>query len=243
MARRKRRAGAFAFFASLAFASAAAAMDFGVVGGGVRPNVDVATFSERKFETVVRQQFDFSCGSAALATLLTHHYGRPTTETDAFTRMWEVGDKERIKKLGFSLLEMKKYLEDEGLRADGFRLTLDRVEEIGVPGIALIEVRGYRHFVVIKGMDDRRVIVGDPSAGVVSRSRKEFEKHWDGVILFVRSDVKRGKAGFNMAADWSVSPTGPGHRAMDNETLQSMLLSQTRPTFSGFSIGAIVEPQ
>ena len=27
------------------------------------------------FRTTLRQQYDFSCGSAAVATLLTHHYG------------------------------------------------------------------------------------------------------------------------------------------------------------------------
>lgn len=242
---RKAGAGAAAIgaaFAALSFAPAGAA-DFGQIGGGVRPQIEVRTLAERKFDGVVRQQFDFSCGSAALATLLSHHYGRPTTETDAFTRMWEVGDQERIKKLGFSLLEMKKYLEELGLKADGFKLTLDRVQEIGVPGIALIEVRGYRHFVVIKGVDDRRVLVGDPSSGVVSRSRKEFEDHWDGVILFVRSDVKRGRAAFNRLGDWDVAPGAPANRAMDNEPLQSVLLNQTRPSFSGFSVNIGERPE
>lgn len=217
--------------------------DFGPIGGGVRPQISVATFADRRFGGVIHQKFDFSCGSAALATLLSMHYDRPTSETDAFTRMWEVGDQERIKKLGFSLLEMKKYLEEQGLKADGFKLTLDRVAEIGVPGIALVEVRGYRHFVVIKGIDDRRVLIGDPSAGVLSRSRKEFEKHWDGVILFVRSDVKRGRVAFNRAGDWDMAPGGPFARATDTETLQSIQLNQTRPTFSGFTITAGVRPQ
>jgi hypothetical protein len=234
----ERKAGATVAFVALAaaFAAPAAAADFGQIGGGIRPQVDVRTFADRKFDGVVRQQFDFSCGSAALATLLSHHYGRPTTETQAFTRMWEVGDQERIKKLGFSLLEMKKYLEEEGLKADGFKLTLDRVQEIGVPGIALVEVRGYRHFVVIKGVDERRVLVGDPAVGVISRSRREFEEHWDGVILFVRSDVKRGRAAFNRRGDWDVAPAGPGNRATDVEALQSVLLNQTRPSFSGFTV-------
>ena len=39
---------------------------------------------------------------------------------------------ERIKKLGFSLLEMKQYLEGQGMKADGFKLTLDRIAEIVV---------------------------------------------------------------------------------------------------------------
>ncbi len=35
----------------------------------------VVSVKEARFTTTQRQQFDFSCGSAAVATLLTHHYG------------------------------------------------------------------------------------------------------------------------------------------------------------------------
>lgn len=211
-----------------------------VGAGGVTARVNVASMADRKFETIVRQQFDFSCGSAALATLLTHHYDREVSETDAFEVMWEVGDKDRIRELGFSLLEMKRYLEKSGLQADGFRLTLDRIQEIGVPGIALIDVRGYKHFVVIKGINDRTVLIGDPSTGIHSKSRKQFEKQWDGTILFIRSDVSRGKANFNKLADWRLAPSSPFDRATDTETLQSVLLHQTRPSFSGFNINTLV---
>ena len=221
----------------------ATAGDAMVTAGGITARVPVKTFAQRKSATVIRQKYDFSCGSAAVATLLTYHYGVDTTETDAFRAMWEVGDKDRIRQLGFSLLEMKRYLESLGMKADGFRLTLDRVSEIGVPGIALIEVKGYRHFVVIKGITKNTVLVGDPSAGLIVRKRAEFEKHWDGVILFVRSDVVRGKAGFNQVADWELAPASPYDRAFDQESLQSFTLNQTRPSFSGFSIDTVLETQ
>ncbi|RYF14189.1 MAG: peptidase C39, partial [Oxalobacteraceae bacterium] len=39
----------------------------------------VTSLIGRRFETVVRQQYDFSCGSAALATLLRYHYDDPQT--------------------------------------------------------------------------------------------------------------------------------------------------------------------
>lgn len=211
--------------------------------GGAFPRVQVTSMADRKFETVIRQQYDFSCGSAALATLLTHHYKRPTTEADAFTAMWNVGDQERIRELGFSLLEMKRYLEALNLVADGFVLTLDRIQEIGVPGIALIEVNGYRHFVVIKGVTKRNVLVGDPSAGVISMPRDVFSKRWDGTILFVRSEVRLGKANFNRIEDWRLAPTAPHDRAMDMESLQSISINQTRPSFSGFTINTAVETQ
>lgn len=235
-----RRAVVAVMAISASFASLAKADDVFVGTGGITARVNVDSMAERKFETVVRQQFDFSCGSAALATLLTHHYGRDVSETDAFEKMWEVGEQDRIRELGFSLLEMKRYLGESGLQADGFRLTLDRVQEIGVPGIALIDVRGYKHFVVIKGITDRHVLIGDSSAGVHSKSRKQFEKQWDGTILFIRSDVARGKANFNKAVDWRLAPLSPFDRATDTETLQSVLLHQTRPSFSGFSISTPV---
>ena len=150
--------------------------------------------------------------------------------------MWAVGDQARIRELGFSLLEMKKYLESINLKADGFQVSLDRIQEIGVPGIALIEVRGYRHFVVIKGITDKTILVGDPSTGIASFPRSEFEKRWDGVILFIRSDVALGKANFNNLKDWRLTPSSPYDRAMDTESLQTYLLNQTRLSSSGFDI-------
>jgi hypothetical protein len=216
----------------------ARAGDLFFAAGGAFPHLEVSSMAEQKFSTVVRQQYDFSCGSAALATLLTHHYDRPTSETDAFQAMWEVGDQDRIRELGFSLLEMKRYLEKLGLTADGFKLTLERIQEIGVPGIALITVKGYRHFVVIKGITSKHVLIGDPSSGVLSLPRAEFNERWDGTILFIRSDVQRGKANFNHMKDWRLAPTAPHDRALDGESLQSISINQTRPAFSGFNIGA-----
>ena len=126
----------------------------------------VLSYQARPFQTIVRQEHDYSCGSAAVATLLTYHYDRPTTERDAFEAMYAIGDKAKIQREGFSLLEMKTYLESLGYQADGFRVSLEKVARVGVPVIVLIETRGYKHFVVIKGLQDDRVLVGDPVRGV-----------------------------------------------------------------------------
>src|SRR5208283_4171640 len=64
----------------------------------------------RAFRTTWHQQYDFSCGSAAVATLLSFHYGRPTNETTVFKAMFAAGDQARIQVQGFSLLDMKRYL-------------------------------------------------------------------------------------------------------------------------------------
>jgi hypothetical protein len=239
------RAAFLCAFSALACAvtfSPAVAGDLLAFAAGAPHRVSVMSLKERKFATVVRQQFDFSCGSAAIATLLTHHYGRSTSEQDAFLSMWNVGDQARIKEVGFSLLEMKRFVESIGLRADGFTMSLERVAEIGVPGVALIDEDGYRHFVVVKGVAGGKILVGDPARGLRTMSPRRFKALWDGTILFVRSDLEKGKANFNHDRDWTLTPNGPANRALDGEPLQAAHLEQTRAFYSGFGVIATGAP-
>jgi hypothetical protein len=173
--------------------------------------VKVMTWRDIPFRTVVRQQHDFSCGSAALATLLTYQYGRPTTEPDAFTAMYAVGDQPKIQKVGFSLLDMKNFLDGHGYSANGYRLTLDDIAKKGQPVIALIDLGAYRHFVVIKGVANGQVLVGDPALGLKIYKAAEFKKIWNGIVLALY-DTPNLKAGsFNLVSDWqpwSRAPVG-----------------------------------
>lgn len=170
-------------------------------GGGF--SVDMGTMLDRRFYTVIRQRYDFSCGSAALATLLRYHYGIPTDESMTFNGMWEKGDQDAIRKSGFSLLDMKRYLAAHDLETQGFRVTLDQVAKTKVPGIALTVTKGYRHFVVVKGVSEKYVLVGDPSRGLIRYTRPEFMKIWDGLYFVVTSAREVGEASFNRLAQWT----------------------------------------
>ena len=92
--------------------SQAGGLDLAGVGG--RFTVKVTSLKEARFKATTRQQFDFSCGSAALATLLTHHYARPVSEQTVFEAMYALGDQAKIRREGFSLLDMKNYLKAQG---------------------------------------------------------------------------------------------------------------------------------
>ena len=178
------------------------------IGGAV--TVPVLSYQARPFLTVVRQEHDFSCGSAAVATLLTYHYDRPTTEREAFEAMYATGDKAKIQREGFSLLEMKTYLESLGYQADGFRVPLEKVAHVGIPVIVLIETRGYKHFVVIKGLEDDRVLVCDPARGVQIMSQADFLQLWkDGIVFAIHNDDAIGRQHFNVAAEWTLRPPAP----------------------------------
>lgn len=218
-------AGAVLAVALMAAASAvsptARAGDAALTVAGASLHVPLQSFVERRFHGVVRQRYDFSCGSAALATLLTHHYDRPTSEEAAFRVMWERGDQAEIRRLGFSLLDMKGYLESLGIGADGFEVTLDQIAEVGVPVITLIETSGYKHFVVVKGIRDGQVLLGDPARGVAVMPRATFEPMWNGIIFAIRDGAPTARQGFNRDQDWPARPPAPFGTALDRQSLAS----------------------
>jgi len=192
-------------------------------------NVPTKSIQEAKFAQVVRQQYDFSCGSAALATLLTYHYGKDTNEQDAFGAMYAAGDKEKIAAAGFSLLDMKSYLESIGYKADGYQTTLETLQNAGVPAIALISYRGYRHFVVIKGIQDDEVLVGDPALGIKFMSRAEFESIWEnGVLFIIKNKPEVGQQHFNQTNEWQLLARAPMGAAMSPDSLSELTVALPR---------------
>ncbi len=181
-----------------------------IADGGINFNVPVISMADIPFRTVVRQQYDYSCGSAALATLLHYHYDIPVTEGEVFKAMYAVGDKERIRKVGFSLLDIKKYLSTHGLEADGYRATFEQLAKVNRPAIAVVTVGTYRHFVVVKGVRDGRVLIGDPALGLKTYTKPEFAAMWNGVIFAVHASDTT-KAAYNRDEEWTpyaIAPLG-----------------------------------
>lgn len=181
-------------------------------------NMRVTSLKEARFKGTVRQKYDFSCGSAAVATLLTYQYGVSMNEETVFYNMFVNGDQERIKREGFSLLDMKNFLAKAGFQADGYELPLSKLEETQLPAIVLIVENGYHHFVVVKGVNGNRVLLGDPARGTRSISREHFEKIWDSSLLFVIHN-RTNEARFNVASDWRVAPSGPYWMGVYRESL------------------------
>ena len=188
-------------------------------------NLQTKSLQEMRWDSVIRQKYDFSCGSAAVATLLTYHYNLPTQEEEVFRAMIEVGDRAKIKKAGFSMLDMKRYLDARGFRSDGFRITLDKLIKIGMPGITLLNTQGYLHFVVVKGLDENHVLIADPAVGSVVVPRAHFERIWNGSILGARSYVEVAKENFNSDRDWRIRPRSPIDQGVSRAGLGSLLLN------------------
>jgi predicted double-glycine peptidase len=186
---------------------------------------------EMRFRTTIPQQFDYSCGAAAIATLLTFHYSRPVSEREVIAEMYVRGDQPKILKEGFSLLDMKLYLEAHGYGADGFEIDAGQFDQLlaeNVPFIALIKDGGYNHFVVIKGATGSHVLMGDSAKGGRVMLRRDFEQMWDGRIAFVihsHQDLAR----FNVPDDWQVVPRVALGGFVTNDNLAALTFLRPGP--------------
>jgi len=160
--------------------------------GGVLPK-KVKSLRELRRRQMVSQSRDFSCGAAALATVMHYYYGQEISEMDAILGMFKYGDQEDIQKRGFSLLDMKRYAETLKYKASGLRVPkLSILKDVKIPVITLIETNTYKHFVVIRDVDDRFVYISDPSWGNRRISLEDFTQIWPQQIIFAVQGPKVG---------------------------------------------------
>ncbi|ELR66987.1 bacteriocin resistance protein, putative [Photobacterium marinum] len=188
-------------------------------------NVDVKSYQEQLFGDVFRQQYDFSCGSAAVASLVTYHYGVETSEDSVFKFMFENGNRDKIEREGFSLLDMKNYLTSQGFDANGYNIPLEKFKQIRIPGITIVNFDGYMHFVVIKGMNSKQVIIGDPSRGTVVMTIDDFKKYYKGAVLLVKNHAKKGRDSFITAENYNIYTPSPISDAVARDSLSTFSIT------------------
>jgi len=148
--------------------------------------VRVEPLVAQKFRNIVRQAYDYSCGSAALTTLLNYYLGRNLSERQVMEGLLHYGESERIvERRAFSMLDMKRLVTALGYPSGGFRATIDDLMELDHPAIVPIQHAGFKHFVVLRAIRDGRVFIADPAVGNISFPLIEFEESWDDNVLFI----------------------------------------------------------
>ena len=100
---------------------------------------------------------------------------------------------DRIRTEGFSLLDMKYFAEERGYDTKGFRIGPEVLDRLAIPAVTLIDTRGYKHFVVIKGAENGMVYIADPARGQRRVSKEDFLDEWQNVVFFVAA--KRDDSG------------------------------------------------
>ena len=153
----------------------------------LKPRV-VRSLLELRQDKVVIQQWDISCGAAALATILNYQYGENLSERTIAQAMLRRTDPLRVKyRGGFSLLDLKRFAESRGYTADGYTdMNIGNLVQFG-PSIVPVNLEGYNHFVVFRGLVANQVVVADPAFGNRTVPLERFEDAWLGPLAFVVS--------------------------------------------------------
>ena len=166
-----------------------------VNAGGGAAEYRVRSLRALRDAGVVKQRFDYSCGAAALATLLTYGLNDPVGEDLLLRALLEPlsgDDLTARQKKGLSLLDLQQLAQQRGHKALGFRVPQSQLAKLSRPVIVFIKPQGYEHFAVFKGLHGDRVHLADPSLGNVRMPLYRFLDMWAdasgrGVIFAVES--------------------------------------------------------
>ena len=145
------------------------------------------SLKEIREEGVIRQQWDTSCGAAALATVFTYTFNDPVTEREVASGLLRQTEPMKVRhRGGFSMLDMKRYAAERGYRGIGFRdMEFEDIRYLDAP-IVPVSFYGYNHYVVYKGLTPAGdVQLVDPAFGNRTLSREQFEDAWVDGITFV----------------------------------------------------------
>ncbi|MCF6202913.1 MAG: C39 family peptidase [Methylococcaceae bacterium] len=152
------------------------------------------TVMELRHLHVIKQELDYSCGAAALATLMRNYFGDDTSEKEilALLDIWikdlPEKEKKRKKQDGFSLLDLKAVANLKGYQAAGFRLTLDQLRKLNTPVIVFVKPLGYHHFAVLRGVTEDRVFLADPTRGNLRLNTARFLEEYGGIVFVLGKD-------------------------------------------------------
>jgi uncharacterized protein len=175
----------------------------GLAADGVRA---VKSLLEIRHDKVVVQQWDLSCGAAALATILNHQYDDPVSEREIaeglISREEYLTNPELVQaQQGFSLLDLKRFVDQRGYQGIGYgELEFQDLVDMA-PIVVPVNLSGYPHFVVFRGARGNRVLLADPGFGNRTILASKFEAAWLQYLEF-------GRVGFVVAPVDGTAPPG-----------------------------------
>ena len=135
-------------------------------------SVPVRSWKSLRDARIVKQDKDFSCGAASLATLLNEFYGQSITEEVLLGAM----DKGNLRA---SFDDMQRALPQFGFRAVGFAASFEQLTKLKMPVVVYLKHRKDDHFSVVRGIDDDTVWLADASLGNRTFSRAQFLEMWE----------------------------------------------------------------
>ena len=129
------------------------------------------SWKDLRDDRIVKQDFDYSCGAASLATILQSFYGVKITEEELLRAMG--------KEDAASFADMAGVLPRFGFKAVGVALEFEQLRQLKIPAMVHLSHRDQDHFSVLRGATGRMVWLGDPSWGNRKLSYEDFLSMWE----------------------------------------------------------------
>ncbi|MBG7621155.1 C39 family peptidase [Herbaspirillum sp. AP02] len=133
--------------------------------------ISIQSWKRLRDAEVVKQDFDYSCSAASLATLLNGFYGQSLTEESLLKAM----DKGNLKA---SFEDMQMVLPKFGFKAQGFAASYEQLSKLKAPVVVYLKHRKDDHFSVLRGINEDTVWLADPSLGNRTYSKAQFLEMW-----------------------------------------------------------------
>lgn len=163
---------------------------------------DKSSLNAIRWGGVVKQDLDFSCGIASVATILKYHFGEEdVTERELLQDFIKKLSEQEISEVfekGASLAQLGDLLTDRNLIIRNWHLKIDELRKLTkiLPAIVYLETADFRHFAVVRGINEYQVLLADPSRGNVKLSLDGFLKEWKGrrALLVAQNQYELKKA-------------------------------------------------
>ena len=149
----------------------------------------IESWHDLQSKNVVMQRRDYSCGAAALATILRYGWGEDVDEADTLRALNQlltpVEIEDRIQN-GFTMFDLRRLAYALGYETAVGRLTIDDLAGSKIPLMVALRLKDFDHFVVVRGIADGRVYLADPIRGNLRVPVSEFQEQWiDQAVLVV----------------------------------------------------------
>ncbi len=150
---------------------------------------DVCSWMALKRQNVIMQKRDYSCGAAALATLMRYYWlDQTATEEKILNKLPKALTakelQERIRN-GLTMTDLEKLANEVGYDAVKLKGTFSELAESKSPVIVGIVVRGFDHFVVVRGVGGPWVYLADSSRGNIRVPIDTFVSQWQENAMLV----------------------------------------------------------
>ncbi len=139
-------------------------------------SVPIKSWKNLRDNQIEKQDKDFSCGSAAVATILRFFYGKEIYEADILA---EILEKTGVDDTA-SFADLEQAVKKFGFKAVGLTLNFEKLRQLKIPAIVYVYYRDNDHFSVLRGVNDEGVVwLGDPSWGNRKLSENQFNAMWE----------------------------------------------------------------